>query len=145
MIVVVPCTAPVTTPVLTPTVAIAVDAAVHVPPGSVSLNAVVEDVHTVGVPIIAAGSGFTVTTLNAIHPVGSVYVIVAVPPAPTPEIIPPVPAMATAVLLLDHVPPPGSVNIVVEPEQTVGVPPIGFGKRFIVTVLVAVQPVTGNV
>ncbi len=55
---------PAATPVTTPpvfTVAIAVALLIHVPPDTVLVRVVVDPVHTVAVPPIAAGVAFTVT------------------------------------------------------------------------------------
>jgi hypothetical protein len=65
--------------------------------------------------------------------------------ASTPPITPVVrPAVATDVLLLIHVPPPGgSVNVIVEPAHTLSVPSIGPGAAFTVTKAMRVQNVPG--
>ena len=55
-------TTPVTTPVVEPTVAFAVFELVHVPTSVVSDEVVVNPEHTVSVPNIPDGNGFTVTT-----------------------------------------------------------------------------------
>ena len=51
------------------------------------------------------------------------------------------PTIATVVLLLLHVPPPASLNVVVKPEQTSSVPSIAVGKGSTVTMVVIIQPV----
>ena len=56
---------PVTTPVEASTEAMLGDALVHVPPGMVFVKVVVLFTHTVNGPVMAAGKGFTVTTLAA--------------------------------------------------------------------------------
>jgi hypothetical protein len=63
-------------------------------------------------------------------------------PADTPFTIPEnVPIIATAVLLLLHVPPGvGLVSIVVVPRHALSRPDIGLGSGFTVTVVIAVQP-----
>ena len=113
------------------------------PPPVASLNEIVDPRHTAFAPDIAAGNGFTVTTVVMIHPVPNVYVMVAVlVTATTCPVITPVvsPAVATAVLLLLHVPPPGVSNkLEVKPEQTVFVPVIAAGNGFTVTIAVAAQ------
>ena len=65
-----------------------------------------------------------------------------VPPA-TPVIIPElVPAIATAVLLVLHVPPvTASVNVVLEPAHIMAVPLIEVGAWLIDTVVIAIHPV----
>lgn len=63
-------------------------------------------------------------------------------PALTPVIVPIVPpAVATDELLLLQVPPPASVNVVVRPLQTTGVPEIAAGMG--VTVKVTALPLDG--
>lgn len=68
--------------------------------------------------------------------------MVAVPPASDTPHTTPVdePTVAISVLLLLHVPPPGSVSTVDVPAQAVGVPAIGFGKAFTVTTVVVKHP-----
>ena len=71
MSVTVPAAIPVTTPV---PLIVAVPGALlaHVPPAEASVNDVVRPTHTVSVPVMDAGSGFTVTIPVVIQPVGSV-------------------------------------------------------------------------
>ena len=52
-------------------VATAVFPLLHVPPAVMSLSMVVVFAHNEVTPVIARGSGFTVTVLVAMHPVGS--------------------------------------------------------------------------
>src|ERR1019366_9069008 len=62
-------------------------------------------------------------------------------PGAMPETTPVLPTVATAVLLLLHVPPGvASVSVVVLPAQTVAVPVTDDGNAFTVTVAEAVQP-----
>lgn len=63
-----PADTPVTIPVNDPTVAKPVLLLVHVPPALVLLKAVVNPAHTLVVPVIDAGGGFTVTVVVAMHP-----------------------------------------------------------------------------
>jgi hypothetical protein len=58
----VPPATPVTTPVVDTTVAIVVVPLVQVPPLVASVNVVVSPWQTLVVPLMAVGSGFTVTT-----------------------------------------------------------------------------------
>lgn len=60
-------------------------------------------------------------------------------PAISPLITPVEPTVATVVLLLLHVPLP-PVSIVVLPVHTAIVPPIGAGRGFTVTIVVALHP-----
>jgi hypothetical protein len=89
---------------------------------------------------MAAGNGFTVTTLVIRQPVGNVYVITAVPAVkpftiPLEELI-----IATDVLPL-HVPPVTVfVKVVAKPAQTDAVPPMAGGSGLTVKTTVDVQP-----
>lgn len=74
-----PAATPVTTPVDEPIVATVTLLLAHVPPVLALLSVVVAPVHTDVVPVIAAGSGFTVTTIDLAQPVPSVYIMVDVP------------------------------------------------------------------
>ena len=47
-------------------------ALLHVPPAVALLSVVVEPTHTLVVPVMAAGSGLTVTVAVTAHPVGIV-------------------------------------------------------------------------
>ena len=65
----------------------------------------------------------------------------AVPPVTTPD----VDTVAVVLLPVLQVPPVVvSVNAVVIPSHTVGVPPIVAGSAFTVTFAVAAQPLTGR-
>lgn len=68
MIAVVPVPAPVTIPVEAPTEAIAGEPLVHEPPPP-SVSAVVAPMHTLSIPAIAAGKGFTVKGVVRAQPV----------------------------------------------------------------------------
>jgi hypothetical protein len=66
-------------------------------------------------------------------------VVPAVSPHTTPD---KEPTVATAGLLLLHVPPViALVNVLHEPSHTCGVPVIGYGARMMVTTFVAIHPV----
>ena len=69
--VVVPAVTPETIPELVPIVATLVLLLIHVPPPVLD-SVVVEPAHTVVVPVIADGNGFTVRTVVVIQPVDSV-------------------------------------------------------------------------
>ena len=66
-----PAAMPLTMPVTVTTVAIVVPVLLHVPPMLVSVRLVVDPAHTVAVPSIAAGSGFTVTGVVTLQPAPS--------------------------------------------------------------------------
>jgi hypothetical protein len=135
----VPPDTPVTVPVLV-TVATDVLPLLHTPPEVASLSDMVEPAHMIEPPLMDEGSGLTVTTVVAMQLPPNVYVIVVVPEL-TPETIPDAPTVATAVLLLLHVPPPASVSAVVEPTHTLAAPVIALGDELIVTTTVALHPV----
>lgn len=71
VIVAVPATNPLTTPEPNPTDATVVLPLVHVPPPA-SLSVVERPAQTEVIPVMAVGSGFTVTVVVMIQPVGSV-------------------------------------------------------------------------
>ena len=132
---------PPTTPFEAPTVPVAVMLLLHVPPAGVPLRVVVLLTHTASVPLIAVGSGFTVTTAVARQPVESVYDISEVPAA-TPVITPAASMVATAGVPLLQVPPVLTVlAVVVWFTHTVRVPVIADGSGFTVTTAVVGQPV----
>jgi hypothetical protein len=90
----------------------------QVPPPA-SLRVTDEPEQTAVGPEMFAGKGFTVNTVEVLHPVGIEYVITTVPDSVPVVIHPPVPIVATFVLLVLHVPPTViSVKQVDEPKQT---------------------------
>ena len=115
----------------------------HVPVPSASLKLIVRPRQTVSdTPVIATGSGLIVMIAVVMQVVGSVYVIVAVAgPAAIPVTAPVVEFTDTVISAVLHVPPPASLNIIVEPEQTALDPKIFVGKGFTVNILVVLQPV----
>ena len=138
--VVVPARIPLTTPVADDTVATPVLLLLQLPNGVLLARDDVPLIQVFVVPVIADGSGLTVTIDVVIQPVGSVYVIVVVPaarPVTTPEVL----MVAAVVLLLLHVPPPVFVSVVVKPAHTFMVPPVTDGEGLTVTTVVAIQPV----
>ena len=108
------------------------------------LKVVVVVTQAVVVPVIAAGSGNTVTVYSDTQPVLNPYVMVATPvltavTRPVDE-----PTVATEPLVL-HVPPiTVLVKVRLEPRHNVGVPTIAAGNGLISIGLVVIQPV-GNV
>lgn len=137
----VPPDAPVNTPDEDPIVAIVVALLLHVPPPA-SLNVAVNPTQATGdAPVIAVGSGLIVTAVVTIQLEPAVNVIVAVPlltPVTTPVVDP---IVAILVLLLLQVPPPASLNGVVNPTQTEVVPVIADGTAFTTTNCVSLQAV----
>jgi hypothetical protein len=135
---------PVTAPEPEPTVATPVAPVLHVPPPA-SVNVVISPGQMTIVPEIALTALFTVTVVNAVHPVGSVYVISDVP-GDAPITMPvPEPMVAIVVLPLLHVPPPASVSVVVPPTHMLVVPLMADGKGFTVSVVFVVHPVDDKV
>ena len=140
----VPADTPVTVPVVLFTVATSVLLLAQVAPAVAVLNVVVPPTHTFGLPVIAAGNGFTVIVCVCVVPSGDEYVTTEVPaaeeiPVNTPVVISMVPA---AGLLADHVPPDGEqCSAVVMPSHTVNTPVIGPGNATTVTIAVIRQPV----
>jgi hypothetical protein len=123
-------------------VAIAVLLLLHVPPGVVLVNVVLVPTHTLpSVGDIPAGVVLTVMALVTKQPVAvMVYVIVAIPVV-TPFTTPPAVTLATAALLLLHVPPGVAlVQVVLSPIHIdVDPPVIAPGVTFTVTSLTAVH------
>jgi hypothetical protein len=109
----------------------------QVPPGVPSNNAVVAFSQTTAAPVMGYGTGYTVTVVTALHPVGMTYVIMEVPVL-TPVTIPvDEPIVAITVFPLTHVP-PGMLllSVAVIPTQVSGVPLIEGGEGFTDTVVV---------
>jgi hypothetical protein len=124
VILAVPPDAPLTIPEEAPTVATPVAPEDHVPPAVAFINVMVVPWQTDVAPLIAV-SAFTEMTIVAVQPKLVVYVIVAVP-TDTPLRVLELLMVATAVLLLAHVPPPAmSLSVMFPPGQTVAAPEIG--------------------
>jgi hypothetical protein len=129
---------PVTIPVL-PTVAIPVLLLLHTPPLITSVMGVVIPVHMADTPVTDGTKVYIFTSAPAEQP-AAVYNIVACP-APVPVTTPVVaPTVATAVLLLLHVPPPEPVKVEVAPEQSAVTPEAVGAVPLTVTGVVATQP-----
>lgn len=127
-----------TIPVDDPIVATEVTLLVHVPPGIASLRLVTDPAQTDVLPVMFAGKGFTVTTTDRAQVVGSVYIIVEVPPGAVPVITPNASIGATTALELNHVPPDvASVSAIVDPTHTLVGPTIGEGSGLTSTDAVA--------
>ena len=115
-------------------------ALIHVPPVETSPRVVVVPVQMTDVPpVMGEGVAKTVTTLVALQPVPSEYVIVAVP-VETPVTTPEEPTVAILVAELLQTPPPTAfVNVVVAPAHMLAVPRIGAGEGFTVTTVVTLH------
>lgn len=131
---------PLTKPATVPpdTIATVLLLLLQVPPLVALVSEILAPAHTAVGPVIAAGAGLTVIAVVVKQPVPNVYVIVAVP-ANIPLTMPvPDPTLATAVLLLAHVPPPTELlNVLVVPSHTFITPVMAGGGGFIVAVAVA--------
>jgi hypothetical protein len=138
----VPADMPLTTPEPKPMVAMPGQATLQVPPAGEPMAVVVDPAHTCKVPVMAVGSGLMSTTTERWQPVGSVYIMLAVPDV-RPDTMPvPAPTVATAVLLLLQVPPVLVVlSVVVCPTQALVLPVITAGSGFTVATAVRWQPV----
>lgn len=133
---------PVTTPLEEPMLATPELLLLHVPPPDVFVSVLVSPRHTDVFPPMVAGNGFTVTVAVILHPVGIVYVIVAVPPAIPVTIPEEIPTVAIERLLLLHVPLGlGSDSVIVEPWQNATLPAMADGNGLTVMTRVMVQPV----
>jgi hypothetical protein len=121
-------------------VAIVVGVIDHVPPVVVVVSVVVRPTHSVRLPVMGAGVGFTVTILVVVQPPTEAAVIVAVPGA-MPVTIPVPDTVATAALLVLHA--TGAVvvlRVVVLPTHTVAVPVIAVGTGVTVAIAVVIHP-----
>jgi hypothetical protein len=114
----------------------------HEPPELALVSVVLNPTHIFAIPPIMAGLLLTVITAVVLQPVGSVYVIVDVPPA-MPVTTPVEELMLAAVgLPLSHVPPDEVLfKLEVPPMQTVMLPVIAAGSALIVTTAPCAQPV----
>ena len=118
---------------------------VHVPPAGGLLNVVADPMQSLRIPVIEPGSGLTVTTVVATQPGDSLYDIVEVPddnPVTTPVVEPILARLGT--LLLQVPPAVISLNVVLDPWQTVIKPVIAAGFGLTVTVSIAIQPVANE-
>jgi hypothetical protein len=122
-----------------PTLAMLVLLLLHVPPPA-AVSVVEKPAQTVAAPV-NAGRGLTVSTRMVLHPVDSVYVMLAVP-ALTPNTCPEVETtVATEVAPELQVPPPASLSVVDDPIHTPVAPEIVAGKGFTVSTVDVRQPV----
>ncbi len=135
---------PVTTPVAIST-ELFVLLLLHVPPVTASVSVVVNPIHTLLVPDIAAGNGFTVNVIDVAHPVASSVYVISVVPVVRPVTIPDVdPIDATVDVPLLQVPPPAPVSVAAFPAHSADVPVIEAGKALIVIVFVAAHVVASE-
>jgi hypothetical protein len=111
----------------------------QVPPVVVDVSRLVPPLHSVVVPLIAAGNPLTVTNVVVKQPELKPYVIVVFPAA-TPVTKPVDVTVAAAGKLELHVPPDAALlNDNVEPTQTGAFPVIGETVFVIVTTVVEKQ------
>jgi hypothetical protein len=110
------------------------------PPPTVLLRFVVLPWHTVLLPVILVGVGFTVNTNAITQPAAVVYLMLttpALPPVTTPLAGS---TVAKLVLALLHVPPGTALlSVRVAPVHTLLMPVMG-AVAFTVTVIIAAQP-----
>ena len=131
-----------TTPV-EPTVATEALSLLHVPPLTASLSVILNCGQLDAVPVMPGIEAITFTEVAVVQPVGSVYIIAAVPAeTPCPVTIPVVePTVAREVLLLLHVPPPAaSDKLRLAPEQTEPLPVMAAGSGLTVTIVLTEHP-----
>ena len=113
----------------------------HIPPEVASLNVVVEPWHTPVVPEIAGGKGLTVIVAVVLQPVELIVKVIVAVPVPEPVRIPEAEPMLAGPILLHTPPVVASVNVVLDPLQTLAAPVIAIGNGFTVTSVVVMQPV----
>jgi hypothetical protein len=136
-----PVDTPVTSPLVASTEATAVLLLLHVPPVLALLSVVTTPVQTPVRPVIAGG--LTVMIAVAGQPEETEYEMVTEPDARPVTVPVAEPTMATAGLLLLHVPPEvASDNVTEAPRQTVPEPDTGAVPAFTVTVAVVIPPAT---
>lgn len=136
----VPVEMPVTIPVNAPTEAIEGSLLFHEPPARLFEKVVELPSHTTGMPVIAPGTGNTVTRVEVVHPSKDVYTIFVLPavrPVTTPDVMP-IPAVP-GLLLLQVPPVVASLNVVELPTHTEVIPVIEAGNGFTVIVVVTEQ------
>lgn len=110
------------------------------PPLGVLLSSVVLPVHTLSVPLMADGIGFTVTFVDTLQPLRSVYTAVHMP-GPVPVMAPDELTVAMPGHGPAQVPPDGSaLSVVPSPWQNDVVPDMEPGSGFTVTMVEVVQP-----
>jgi hypothetical protein len=139
VIVAVPAFVPVTEPDVDPTVTLPL-VLPQVPPVVALVKVIVEPLHVLPAPDIAAGNGFTEATTDLAQPVGSIYETLAVPtPTPTIGIGE---TDTTDGLSVDQVPPAVALlSRLVVPRHRLKVPVMPLGSAFTVSGLVTKQPV----
>lgn len=138
---------PLTTPVMLCIVPIgdASGSELHVPPDGPLVRLVAKPAHTVSEPLIGVGLAFTFSGQVAIQLVGSIYDIIT-EPAAIPVTTPLASTVATAVLLLTHVPPGVALfSTVIAPSHTFIRPVMGEGSGLTVKLCERIQPVAGKV
>lgn len=113
----------------------------QVPPVVASVMTPVMATHTVDGPLMAPGPGVIVSVRVATQPVGSVYVMVAVP-VTTPVTTPLDEPIATVEgsLLLHDPPADASVSVALAPAHSVARPVMAPGSGLTVSIAVTEQP-----
>ena len=129
-----PALTPVTTPLLLFTVAVPVAALLHVPPPVVVVSVAVPPTHTAAIPLIAAGTAYTVTIFTDAQPAVVVNVMGATPANIPVTMALVAPTLAVVSAPLPHVPDP-AVSVVVVPTHS---PPAPLIPKVALTVIVRV-------
>jgi hypothetical protein len=139
--VVVPGAKPDTKPVVETMLVTAASPEAQVPPAVLLVSMPVPPAHNCNGPVIDGGFGLTVTAEVRKQPVGSWYVIVAVPDA-MPVTKPVIgPTVAIAVLLLLQLPlAVADVSVICDPAHIFAGPVITEGKGLMVAVAADMQP-----
>lgn len=128
-------TVPVDTPVTTPalvTVASVLSLLTHVPPVE-GLNVMVAPMHKVGDGVLTVGCCMVTEVVVLLQLVVASVKVNVTTPADTPVTKPALVTMATALLLLTHVPPEAGLKVMVAPAQSVAEGALTVGSGFIVT------------
>jgi len=138
-------TVPAVTPVINPVLSMVATAGLlltHVPPEP-GLAVIVAPIHNFADWILTTGNAFTVTLeVVLVQPVVVFVKVNVTLPAVSPVINPALVMVATAGLLLTHVPPEPGLAVIVEPIHNVAVGKLTTGRAFTVTLdVVLLQPV----
>ena len=137
----VPSATPVTRPVDATTVATVGVPLIHVPPGIDPVSVIVDVAHSADGPVMGVGRGFTVTVVDLLQPVATMYVIATVP-ADKPQTVPVASTVAMPPTDGLQVPPPvASPSSEVDPAHRLSVPVMAAGSGFTVMVTCLLQPV----
>src|SRR5579872_4600041 len=125
---------PVTMPLAVPIVAMVAGRLLQVPPPLMSASSTVAPAHTVGKPLMADGSGLTVTVLVRMQLVSGLVAVMVTTPGVIPVTMPLVdPMVAMPGELLLQVTPEEEDRVMAEPTHTVDGPLMADGNGLTVT------------